>query len=169
MLFNQLIVLPTSSTLEYFSRILSGSPLMLDLTKVHVEINTSQKTMVPEPDRIYKATAGSGNVWYDTGTGVSSWIIPLISDQLQRRRFDLQEYAPNPFYPDIYVPHLVLMTPIPPLKRHYRSFMASINNTLATGDEPLLFDAEINRTLELSHAPDYDFYQDQAMRQASFR
>lgn len=167
MLFNQLIVLPRPETLEYLSRILSGSPLTIDLKTMYVELNLSQGDMDPEPEAVYMAKAGNGGVWYDTGTGLSSWIIPLVSEQMQRRHFDLQPEAPNPFYKG-FIPHLILLPGVPPLKRNYRTFMASINNTLATSYEPLLFDAEIVRPIELTRAPMYDFYKDKGLASSSF-
>jgi hypothetical protein len=167
MLFNQLIALPRPETVDYLSRMLSGSPLTIDLTTIYVEINLSQEEMEPDDEAVYTARPGNGGVWYDTGTGISSWLIPLVSEQLQRRHFDLQQSAPNPFYKG-YIPHMILVPGVPPLKRNYRTFMASINNTLATSNQPLLFDAEITRQLDLTRAPMYDFYQDKGLASASF-
>lgn len=167
MLFNQLIALPRPETLEYLSRMLSGSPLMIDLKSMYVEINLSQDEMESSPDSVYSARPGNGGVWYDTGSAISSWIIPLVSEQLQYRHFEVSQEAPNPFY-TAYIPHLIMIAGIPPLKRNYRTFMASINNTLATSDEQLFFDAEIVRQIDLTRAPMYDFYKDKGLASSSF-
>lgn len=167
MLFNQLIALPRPETLEYLSRIMSGSPLMIDLKTMYVEINLSQQPMEADPEAVYSARPGKGGVWYDSASGISSWIIPLVSEQLQMRHFELQQVAPNPFY-KAYIPHLILIAGVPPLKRNYRAFMSSINNTLATTDEQLFFDAEIVREVDLTRAPMYDFYKDQGLTSSSF-
>lgn len=168
MLFHQLIVLPTESTLHYLATMMSGATLEVDFARIYVEVNTSKEPMDNDanPDSIYTAYAGSGGVWYDSGTGNTSWIIPLVSDQLQRRRLELQATAPHAFYPSMYVPHLVLKTPMPPMKRRFRAFTNVISDILINSQEPLMFDAEIVRTIDLTHATDYDFYQDQASQPA---
>jgi len=167
MIFNQLIALPRPETIEYFSTIMSGSPLMLDLKNIYVEINLSQEEMVPDMDGVYTAYADTGGIWYDSAAGISSWILPLQSAALDRRHFDVAQEAPNPFY-NGYIPHLILLSPVPPLKRSYRTFMASINNTLVNDQQPLLFDAEITRQLDLKRAPMYDFYADKGQASATF-
>lgn len=159
MLVNQLVVLPTESTLDYFSKVLGGCPFNIDLTLMHVVINSSESPMAPNTDLIYTARAGTLGVFYDSATGESSLILPLDSHALQARRAELQSVAPDAFGQGIYYPHLVLVRGMPPLARSYRSFIASVGNTLAAGsDGPLLFDAETSMSKELRYVPDADFY-----------
>jgi hypothetical protein len=159
MLVNELICLPTRETLDYLSHIFSGCPFDLDLSKCYVVLNISEEQMETEPDNVYKATAGNMNVWYDTGTEMSSLILPLISPELNARAQELRADAPSAFYGSHYFPHMVVVQDMPPMARHFSSFISSMAHVLATTpDSPLFFDAELVMSKNYYAVPQADFY-----------
>lgn len=159
MLVNQLLVLPTPETIEYLSKVFGACPFAVDLSKAFVEVNSSQTQMVPDTSRVYKATAGTMQVFYDQSTEQSSLQLPLVSEPLFDRCEELRQEAPSAFYGEHYFPHLVLVRGMPPLARSYRSFIASVATTLATDpNQCLLFDAELVVSTDFHAAPDMDYY-----------
>ena len=159
MLVNQLLVIPTPETIEYLSKVFSACPFPLNLRDAFVEVNSSQTPMVPDTDRIYKATAGTMRVFYDQSTEQSSLLLPLVSEPLFDRCEELRQEAPSAFYGEYYFPHLVLVRGMPPLARSYRGFISSVATTLATDpNQCLLFDAELVVSRDFHAAPDMDYY-----------
>src|SRR6185437_297756 len=159
MLVHQLVVIPTPDTLEYLSQVFSGSPIDLDLKAMYVEVNSSTLPMEADPDRIYKASAGTLSQYYDSATGETSLLLPLDSPQLLERFRVLRMTAPSAFYVQNYFPFLVVKRNMPPLKPHRRGLVnISWADTLAANHYPLMFDAEIVLTKEYYEAPDLDYY-----------
>jgi len=168
MIVNQMFVLPTEDTLYYLSQIFSGCPFDIDLSLMHVEVNSSVQEMTPDPLLLYKATAGTMEVFFDTATMETSLLLPLESRSLVERCAELRQTAPSAFYSnstmgeDYYFPFMVVKRNMPPRSRHYRSFINSLSNTLATtSDYPLLFEGEFIVTSDFSNVPDYDYYSSQ--------
>jgi hypothetical protein len=138
MILNQINVLPTQATLDYLSSVMADSPLDLDLSSFKVEIITTQDAVIAQPENLYQALPTSVRVWYDTYTQRSSLIISLVSSDLQRRGLQLaQEGVLREWY-DQYNPHLIIKEGMPPLSRHYRSFIHSLANILGSGNVPPL-------------------------------
>jgi hypothetical protein len=162
MLVHQLLVLPTPDTLEYLSKVFSACPFNLDLSKLYVEVNSSQQSMVPDTSRIYSAKAGTMQVFYDQATKQSSLLVPLVSNSLQDRVHELRKTAPSAFYGDHYFPNMVVVRGMPPMAKSYRSFIASVSNTLATAeDQTLMFDAELIVSNDFNAIQDGDYYESQ--------
>lgn len=158
MLVHQLVVIPRPETLEYLSNVFDGCPFDLDLNSMYVEINSSARPMVAEPENVYIAYAGSMDRFFDTGTGETSLLLPLSSEGLLHRCREVREYAPSAFYGEQYFPYMVVKRAMPPLKRHRRGLLISYIEQLHAHQEPLLFDAEIVYPKEYSTVPDMDYY-----------
>lgn len=162
MLVNQLLVLPTPDTLDYLGKVFSACPFNLDLSKSFVELNSSASPMVPDTSRIYSARAGTMQVFYDQSTQQSSLLLPLVSTTLTERAHELRETTPSAFYGTHYFPFMVVLRGMPPLARTYRSFIASVSNTLATDpNQVLMFDAELVVSHDFTAIPDGDYYESQ--------
>lgn len=156
---HQLVVLPTKDTLDYLNKVFSACPFDHDFRTIYVEINSSLTEMEPEPDNVYTARAGTMRPFYDTATQTTSLILPLFSQSLTERCAQVREYAPSAFYGHLYFPNMVVKPNMPPLAKSYRSFIASVANTLATAEDAvLIFDAELVVTKTYMAAPQLDFY-----------
>lgn len=158
MILNELLCLPSPETLLHMSQIFSACPFDLDLSKAYLSLNISEEEMTPLPENVYKAQAGSLNVWYDQSTGYSSLILTIVSPAINERVAEVREEAPNFFYGEHYFPHMVLVPDFPPSTRRYSGFISSVGNSLATMPAPLFFDAELVRTHEFHAVPQADFY-----------
>jgi len=159
MLVNELICLPDQETLDYLSRVFSACPFDLDLSKSYVVLNISEEPMEAEPDNVYRAEPGNMGIWYDTGTQMSSLILPLISPGLNDRVAALRTESPSAFYGEHYFPHMVIIHDTPPMARHFSSFVSSVAHVLATTPEaPLFFDAELVMSKTYHAVPQADFY-----------
>lgn len=164
---NELLVIPTQETLEYLAQTMSGCPFDLDLTKTYVTLNMSQAPMEPDPDRLYKAIAGSLGIWYDQSTGYSSLILPLVSESMIERVSEVRAEAPSPFYGSHWFAFMVLVSDFPPISRRYSRFVNSVSDSLATAQNaPMFFDAELVRSTEVSAVPFADYYAAQIARHA---
>lgn len=139
---NRLFVVPTAETMTYFRDALSASPLEFDFDDFHVDIINTQSGLETEPSIVYKARAGTLNIFYDSTRGESSLILPLSSADMQIR---YDQLACNGIY-DSWVnelnPHLVLIKNMPPSVRHARGFRNSISTTFATTDFVFTFHKE---------------------------
>jgi len=155
---NQLIVLPDAGTLDYLRQMFSGCPFDLDLAKAYVEVNSSLGEMEPDDSNVYVASAGSMNIWYDSSTQSSSLLLPITSVALTDRCMELRDSAPSLFYGDYYMPFLVIKRHMPPMSRHYRSFINSISDVLYANRQPLVFDSEFLLPQSFEYVPDTDFY-----------
>lgn len=158
MIVNQLLVLPDDDTLSYLSKVFSACPFDLDLSLMHVEINSSESPMEPIDTATYVARAGTMDIYYDGASQTSSLLLPLDSPALTTRCATLRKDNPSAFYGRNYFPFLVVKRNMPPLARHYRSFIRSISTSLATSEYPLIFTYELQRVAEFSSPPDIDYY-----------
>lgn len=158
MLFNELICLPTDETLDHLSRVFSACPFDLDLKKLYVVLDQSERPLKPDTSRVYEAKAGTLNLWYDTAVQMSSLILPLESEAMRERAMELRDGKGSTFYGDHYFPHMVILQDAPPMSRHYRTFISSVSTTLATSDYPLYFDAELVVQRDYHAIPQADFY-----------
>lgn len=161
MIVNQLLVLPSDDTLDYLTRVFSGCPFDLDLTKCYVEVNSSQHAMEPDPGRLYKAKAGTMKEYFDSASQSSWLLLPLDCPALSQRAMEvrLEQGAPSAFYGDHYFPHMVVKAHMPPRYQSLRAFVNSVSNTLATTeDHPLLFEGEFVVASEFHAVPQADYY-----------
>ena len=157
MIFNQLNVLPTQETLEYLSSVMSGSPIDLDLSAYRVEVITTLDAVVPEPDRVYNASALSVRVWYDAYLQRSSLILSMHSPDLQQRGIELNQQGVVREFHNYYNPHLTLKPGYPPLSRNYKNFVVQTANALCANDRPLQFTGEWVANIELHAPPDFEY------------
>jgi hypothetical protein len=165
MLVHQLVVIPTEETIEYLSNVFDGCSWDLDLRSVYVEINTSAETMKADTDRLYTAYAQTLDRFYDTATGETSLLLPLVCEGLVERARELRQKAPSAFYGDYYFPYLVVKRAMPTLKRHRRGLLQSYSEQLYSHQQPLFFDAEIVIPKDYDTIPDLDFYTTQVQSQ----
>lgn len=161
MVLNELLVLPTPETVRMLSTIMSASPLEIRLDKAYVSLNISENSMTPDPSRIYEAQPGGLGIWYDQSTGYSSLIMPLKSGQMAERVLSLRDEAPNFFYDQHWFGFMVLVSDCPTPNRRKAAFINSISNTLAWDPNPMTFDAEMVRPLEVHAPPFADYYASQ--------
>lgn len=157
MLLNQLCVLPTPETRDYFSAILSASPLDIDIDSFHVEIMTTGGALETYPGIVYKAYAGTLSRWYDANKQESSLILPLVSEDMQTRFEQLKANGTLPYWFPRLHPHLVLIPNVPASHLHTRGFVMSISTTLATNEEPLTFTNEFAITIDQKAPVNYDY------------
>jgi hypothetical protein len=161
MQINQLVVLPTEETLEYLGQVFDASPIELDLKAMYVEINSSEEVMEADTTRSYTAYAKTLDRYYDSSTGETSLLLPLVSEALVDRARELRLKAPSAFYQNYYFPFLVIKRNLPPLRRAYRGLVTNWSDTLYSHQQPLFFDAEIVIPKEYDQVPDMDFYTSQ--------
>lgn len=158
MIFHQLNVLPTDETLDYLSSVMSGCPMDLDLQSYKVEIITTLDALTACPNNVYEASALHVKVWYDAFLERSSLILSLLSSDLQKRCMQLNEQGVAREFHNYYNPHLTIRPDMPPLSRHYRTFISQTADALV-GGQPLTFTGEYITQVEL-HAPtDYEYHQ----------
>lgn len=158
MLFNELICLPTDETMAHLSRVFSACPFDLNLRTLYVVLAQSERPLKADPSRVYEAKAGTMNVWYDTAVQLSSLILPLESGSMNERATEARGGEPSTFYGDHYFPHMIVVQDMPPLARHYSTFIASISHVLATSEYPLFFDAELVVQRDYHAIPQADYY-----------
>lgn len=163
MLVHQLVVIPTPETREYLSQVFDASPIDLDLNSMYVEINTSAEPMTAEPERLYTAYAQTLDRFYDSSTGETSLLLPLVSEPLLERCREVRQTAPSAFYGANYFPYMVVKRHMPTMKRHRRGLVMSWSEILYSHQQPLFFDAEIVIPKEYDYAPDMDYYVTQQM------
>lgn len=162
MIVYQLVALPTEDTLQYLSQVFDACPVDLNLKGFHVEINSSVEPMEADPSRLYKATAGMMDRFYDSVTGDTSLILPLRSMDLQERCAEVRVNAPSAFYGSMYFPFMVIKDNLPTMKRHRRGLMQSYADILVANHRPLLFEAELVIEKEYESVPYFDYYMTQA-------
>lgn len=161
MVLNELLVLPSTQTVRMLSTIMSASPIEIRLDQAYVSLNISEHGMTPDINRVYEAQAGGLGVFYDQSTGYSSLIMPLKSVNMAERVLELREEAPNFFYDNHWFGFMVLIRDCPPLNRRKSAFINSISNSLAWEPNPLTFEAEFVRTIEVAAPPFADYYASQ--------
>ncbi len=156
MIFHQLNVLPTEETLDYLSAVMSGAPLDLDLQAYKLEVITTLDPVIACPENIYTAKALHVKVWYDAYLERSSLILSLLSSDLQKRCMQLNELGVVREFRDYYNPHLTLRPDMPPLSRHYRTFVVQTADALVGGQD-LEFTGEYVTQVDLLAPPDNEY------------
>lgn len=158
MLYNKLYVVPTAETLAYLTTIMGASPIKLNLDSMTLDVTVTQAPFITLPDVVYRARAGTLGIYYDSASASSQLILPLTSMDLQIRYETLEDMdAANAFHKQ-YHPHITLVQNMPPMARHYRSFINSISNTLSASTSPdLTFTGETVVTTDLQAIPEYDY------------
>lgn len=160
MLVHQLFALPTDDTVQYLRNIFDACPFEIDFDGLCVELNSSAQEMEPSQEFIYTAKGGTLNLFYDSNTQQSSLLLPLVSESLALRAFELREEAPSAFYGDMYFPYLVIKRGMVNPRRHIRAFINSLSDTLAADNaQPLEFEYEVKVERDLQYVPDADYYQ----------
>lgn len=163
MLFNEVRVIPTQETVDYLSMLMSGSSLPMDPMSWSVVLNQSNYSMEVDTDRIYEAKAETLNVWYDDLTGQAALLMVLKSQDLVERAMELREQAPNPLHASYY-PNIVMLRPMPQLKRRYKALINSWGDTLVRDQTPLIFEMEFQIPVEYNGVPEANFYADMDRR-----
>jgi hypothetical protein len=160
MLVHQIFALPSADTVDYLKNMFDGCPFEVDFDGLCVELNSSFQEMEEVQGNVCAARAGSMNLFYDSNTQQSSLLLPLISDQLALRAFELRETAPSAFYGNLYYPYLIFKRGMVNPRRHIRAFINSVSDTLVSANaENLYFEYEVSLSRDLMYAPDMDYYQ----------
>jgi hypothetical protein len=158
MIVNELSVLPDADTIDYLSTIMSGAPLSIDLESIYVVVAQSQSEIKADPNTVFLAKAGSLDMWYDTATGETSLILPLMSPALDARAAEVRNKTEPAFYGGVYIPFLTIVPHMPALSRHYRRFVRGLSDTLWANRQPLVFEREFVTVKDYAAVPNADFY-----------
>lgn len=165
MVVNQVVVFPTTETLEHLKLIFKNCPIQdinNSLDSMFVVLNEQSSPATLNPSKVYTAKAGTLGYWYDDNLGASSLILPLESDDLVKKMASLRVSYGTVFHPDP-LPFTRLVANMPPLHRDIRYFIASVSDTLLTINEPLLFTGETQRPVEYDLPPDALYYEDHGL------
>lgn len=159
--YNRLFVVPDEVTRSYFSSVMSGCPIDLDLDSFRVEIITTEDGLEIDPDRVYASQAINVNVFYDSYLQRSSLICTLASDDLQARAMELckEDVTRAEGFPQFFIPHFTIRQDMPPLSVHVRQWRATIANALCQTDRPLYWTGEYVEQQTLLAVPNADYYQ----------
>ena len=113
-------------------------------------------------DKVYmNATVVTRNIgyWYDEGLGCTNLILPLVSDDLLTRMAELRVTNGAMFHSQP-LPFMVIKNYMPPLSRHYRTFVTSIANILLDSQQPLVFTGETQVYKDYEFIPYKSYYDD---------
>lgn len=157
--YNRLFVIPTPETKSYFSAVMSGCPIDLDLEQFKLEIITTEDALEIDPTRVYETQAVNVNVFYDSYLQRSALICTLVSADLQQRAMELNRegVARAEGFPEFFVPHFTIRQDMPPLSQHIRTWRVAIANALCQSDRPLLWTGEYVEQQTLLAVPNMDY------------
>jgi hypothetical protein len=157
--YNRLFVVPSDETMSYFSSVMSGCPIDLNIEQFKVEIITTEDGLEIDPSRVYESQAVNVNVFYDSYLQRSSLICTLRSQQLQVRAKELnREGVARPAeFPQFFIPHFTIRPDMPPLSRNIRSWKFAIANALCQTERPLYWTGEFVEQQTLLAVPDLDY------------
>lgn len=142
MIYNQLLVIPTESTLEIISAALTGAPMEIDLPQLNVELTTTLDAVTANPANFFYARPTSVKLWYDAYLQRSIMILSLESSQLQQRALELINQGVIREGCNYYNPHMVLSTEVPGQNRRMRRFVRQASEALCSLDQSLEFTME---------------------------
>lgn len=157
MLLNKLTVFASLETKAYFNTILAGSPIEINVEDFKVDIITTSGELETKPSAVYTALSGSMNIWYDAARQESSLILPLFSNSLTNRFYEISNSGSVPYWYPSYNPYMTFKFNMPTRHKHYRGFLNSIATTLATSKDYLTFDSEYAELVEELHPLNYDY------------
>lgn len=159
--YNRLFVIPTEETKSYFSSVMSGCPIDLDLEQFRVELITTEDGMEIAPDRVYAAQAINVNTFYDSYLQRSSLICTLVSAEMQSRVKELMSEGVTRAdgFPDYFIPHYTIRPNMPPLSPHIRSWRVAIANALCQSERLTHWTGEYVEQQTLLAVPDLDYQQ----------
>lgn len=157
--YNRLFVRPTDETLSYFSAVMSGCPIDIDLSTFRVEIITTLDSLEIDPERVYSSHAINVNIYYDAYLQRSSMICTLFSQDLQDRCIELnQEGVARPAdFPQFFIPHFTIRPDMPPLSRNIRTWRVSMANALCQSERVLEWTGEYVEVTPLLAVPDLNY------------
>lgn len=96
----KLFVLPTPATQEFLRATFSDLPIAINYEKLCVEIGSSVNEITPDLTRAYRALPGTLGIWYETASGRSSILLPLIpSPEMCQRRDEVGDAWNRTFVP----------------------------------------------------------------------
>lgn len=159
--YNRLSARPTDETLEYLSNVMSGAPIDIDLSSFTVEIMTTKDKIVACPGNVYNAYATALKPWYDAYVERSSLLLSLSSEDLAMRCLELHRQGVERAFYDGYFPFMTVREGMPPLSRHFRTFILSTANTLCKNERPLQFGEEFVEQVDIIRPLNYEYYQAQ--------
>lgn len=156
---NEVVVFPDKDTTEYFGQVFATCPFDIDIESFHVVLNETHDQCILDPNRVYTATCGLLGYWYDEGLGCTNLILPLVSDDLLTRMAELRVTNGAMFHSQP-LPFMVIKNYMPPLSRHYRTFVTSIANILLDSQQPLVFTGETQVYKDYEFIPYKSYYDD---------
>lgn len=150
----KLFALPTLETLEFMISMFQGSPVPINFDTFGTEIGSSRSEIEPE-ELVYRAVPGLMDVWYDTATARSYWILPLIpSPEMVERH----EQIGGDAWGREFIPFMVI-TEVQNMERRNAAWMRSIASSLASTRPILTFHNELVIADEAIMPAHNDFYE----------
>lgn len=158
---NRLFLLPTNESLDVLKSIMAASPILIDWDRVAVEIGSSESDIVPaDPDVQYRALTNQAEVWYESATGHSSWLLSLLPSPEMAERHDKVGDA---WGRELFLPFMNLSVD-PLLRRNRRAFMNSVSTRLMEYPVMLTFQNEVVVHDKSVVPSQQDFYEDYVSR-----
>lgn len=149
----KLFALPTLETQEHLTTLFQGCPVPIDFDSFGVEIGSSRSEIRPV-DQVYRAVPGLMDVWYETATQRSYWILPLFpSPEMVTRHEQVGDAWERDFIP------FMVIAAVQNMERRNVAWMRSIASSMATTRPILTFHNELS-TRDISIVPEQnDFYE----------
>lgn len=155
----KLYALPTLQTVEYLDSVFQGSPIPIDPQIFGVELGSSRTEVGPYPDAVYRAMPALMDVWYDTATQRSFWILPLIpSPEMVDRHDQVGDAWNRQFVP------FVRVAEVQNMRRRNVAWLRSIATGLASTKPILTFTNEFVAVDDSIMPAQNDFYEDYLRR-----
>lgn len=154
-ILNKLIVFPTKETLDSLKTVFTSAPFLVHWDRICLILASSRDPIKVNPKGYYKALTGSMNIWYETLSGKSNLLLPIIpSPEMVDRHNEVGDAWSRNFVPYVNV----LEDPI--IRRERKAFINSVASSLVDMPMVLAFHNEIV-VESTSIVPDQmDFYED---------
>jgi len=151
----KLIALPTAQTTSYLMDVFQGAPVQINFEALRVEIGSSRSLIEPNDiETVYRAVPGLMDVWYDTATARSYWILPLIpSPELAEAHDQIGDAWDRE-----YVPFMVI-SEVQNMERRRAAWMRSVASSLAATRPIFTFTAEMVLEDAAIMPEHHDFYE----------
>lgn len=152
----KVFALPDAVTQDYLAGVFQGSPILIDPDSFGIELGSSRAPVGPFPGNSYRALPGSMNIWYDSATQRSYWLLPLIpSPEMVLRHDQIGDAWGRDFLP------VMRIAEVQNMRRRNVAWMKSIADGLASMRPILTFTNELvaeDNSIVPTHQ---DFYDDQ--------
>ena len=156
---NKLLALPTKDTLDILKTVFASAPFPINWEALCLQIGTSTEPIQPKAQSYYRALTGAMNVWYESTTGKSHLLLPLIpSPELVARNEEVGDAWGRKFIPYVNV----VEDPI--MRRERKAFINSVASRFVDFPLMLAFHNEVVLYDEADVPDQMDFYMDYSSR-----